>query len=170
MEFDFPRSVRIDDLYTRDTTFKVIVDKFAQYKKDSDPKEFATPTRHMQNEYIGILPELFGRDRFFKNPPHARKEDLIHLHIWREPYNWIDPEDGDYLVQWECKSDTYLVYSYFKHKNKHVFYLIAFLDRNAHKETKDLPNNTANPLVLEWLREAKSYRESYQSVEQNSVT
>jgi len=159
MEFNFELSSRLKK--QTDEEFLTLKNTFEEYKKNSDIKDIAAPTRHEQETYESLVPEL-GRDRFFKNPKEARNNELYHVHTYETHLEWED-EDGDMIAQWKCTSDNYLIYSYFEHNNTHHFYIIAFLDKNAHIKTKDLADGTANPLVIEWLNESIQYRNSITS-------
>lgn len=156
--FDFCLSGTLNKV-SDDPDFIDLFNKFQYYKEHSEPHEIATPSRKVQEETEGLIAE-FGRDRFFKNPQHARKDDLTHLHLFTDDCEWFD-EDGSPKVQWECTSNSYLVYSYFESNDVHVFYLIALIEKGAHRITKDLADGDPNPIVLEWLAEAIRFRKTY---------
>ena len=144
---------------SNDPDFIDLFDKFMYYKENSEPHEIATPSRKVQEETEGLIAE-FGRDRFFKNPKDAKNDDLTHLHLFTDDCDWLD-EDGTPKVQWECTSNSYLIYSYFEHESTHVFYLISLIEKGAHQVTKDLPNGDPNPIVFEWLGRAVKFRKEY---------
>jgi hypothetical protein len=156
MEFIFEVSSRLKE--EQDENFQALKDIFVGYKESSDSKDIAAPSRHEQETAESLEP-LMGRDRFFKNPKEARVNELYHVHTYEERSEWED-EDGDMICQWDCTSDNYLIYSYFKHENVHHYYIIAFLDKNAHQRTRDLVDDEAHPIVMEWLEESILYRES----------
>jgi len=62
-----------------------------------------------KKNYPSIHP-LFGRDRFDKCNKTANIEEIQHLHV-REEYSIWEDEQGK-LFQWDCTSDTHLIYSY----------------------------------------------------------
>lgn len=155
MDFDFELHEELKKKES-DSNFIELIEAFKEYKRNSEANEIAAPTRHTQENMEPVSP-LFGRDRFFKNPEDARRQELYHLHVFQEKSIWFDG-DSDMLAQWECKSDSYLIYSYFKLDNTHYFYIIAFLDVGAHKATKDLEDGSPHPVVLEWLKEASDYK------------
>ena len=157
-KFDFPLSSTLKN-FSNNAYFKELLSKFEAYKKESAPGEIARPTRAIQEEYIGIDKAL-GRDRFFKNPDDAKDFELTHLHVYDGTRVWKDI-DGENKAQWYCTSDRYLVYSYFKHNDTHVFYIIAFIPKDAHELTKDLENGQANPIVKAWLKQAKEFQKNY---------
>lgn len=158
LAFDFCLSATLTQV-ADDKDFIDLFDKFQYYKENSEPHEIATPSRRIQEETESLIAE-FGRDRFFKNPTDARRDDLTHLHLFTDNCDWLD-EDGTPKVQWECTSNSYLIYSYFEHNGVHVFYLIALINRFAHQKTKDLTNGDPNPIVLEWLADAIRFRTGY---------
>lgn len=158
LAFDFCLSGTLNKV-SDDENFIDLFDKFKYYKENSEPHEIATPSRKIQEETESLIAE-FGRDRFFKHPNDARKDDLTHLHLFTDDCEWLDA-DGTPKVQWECTSNSYLIYSYFEHESVHVFYLIALIDKGAHQATKNLPDGDPNPIVLEWLAEAIRFRTNY---------
>ena len=158
LSFDFCLSDTLNKV-SDDPDFIDLFNKFQYYKENSEPHEIATPSRKVQEETEGLIAE-FGRDRFFKNPQHASQDDLTHLHLFTDDCEWLD-EDGTPKVQWECTSNSYLIYSYFESNGIHVFYLIALIEKGAHRLTKDLLDGDPNPIVLEWLAEAIRFRKAY---------
>lgn len=115
-----------------------IADQFLIYKQASRNREHPAPSRNVQ-ERDEPASEYFGRDRFDKFSKNAQKEEIQHVHLRQEDSIWED-EEGYGYAQWHCTSDSYLVYSYFKYKNDHYYYLIEFFGESAHslyeKETK----------------------------------
>lgn len=137
--------------------FLEIYKEFKFYKEDSAPDEHAAPSNHIQKTYCSIHP-LFGRDRFDKVNKVANVEEIQHLHVREELSIWED-EEG-HLCQWECTSDTHLIYSYFYHKDKHYYYLIEFYKKNAHLQYVDD--------IRYFIEEAKKYRLSIISSSENT--
>lgn len=138
-----------------DTDFSPFYREFVDYKQNSD--RHAAPTRREQEEYASIS-VLFGRDRpnvDEEAPFPQRQETLSHLHSRQDDSEWND-EDGDLLAQWECTSDSYLIYSYFVYDGKRHYYIVDFIDNKAHANWE---NEEAK---LMWIEEAKSYRLSIQ--------
>jgi len=129
--------------------FLEIYNEFQEYKKGSAPDEHAAPTRYVQEQYPCIS-EILGRDRFEKWAEKARLEEIQHIHVIQERSIWKD-EQGQ-LVQWDCTSNSYLVYSYFFHDNKHHYYVLEFYKFAAHKKYEHA--------VPCFINEAKTYRES----------
>lgn len=127
--------------------FLAVYEEFKFYKEDSAPDEHAAPTHHIQKNYPSIHP-LFGRDRFDKFNKTANIEEIQHLHV-REEYSIWEDEQGK-LFQWDCTSDTHLIYSYFRYDETHYYYLIEFYKKAAHvKYVED---------VQYFIQEAKKYR------------
>lgn len=139
-----------------DGQFKPFFAEFEAYKLSSDTH--SRPTTKEQQEYVSVS-ELFGRDRANvdeEHPYYQRQESLSHLHTKQEDSEWED-EDGDRLVQWECTSDSYLIYSYFVFKGVRYYYVVDFIDNGAHA---NWDNQEAKMM---WVQEAKAYRESKQA-------
>ncbi|EXU76768.1 hypothetical protein BG55_03815 [Erwinia mallotivora] len=131
--------------------FVPVYDEFKIYKLSS--KTHSRPTNKYQKEFFSISP-LFGRDRFNADDSMALElsaENLTHVHVKQKSCIWVD-EDGDPLVQWECKSNAYLIYSYFVHKATRYYFVVNFIDNNAHASWD---NEDAKKL---WLEDAKAFR------------
>lgn len=108
----------------------LIADEFLIYKEASKNREHPAPSRKVQETYVSAS-EMFGRDRFDKLSKDAQKEEIQHLHVRQEDSIWED-EEGYGYAQWNCTSDSYLVYSYFKHQDDHYYYFIEFFGKEAH--------------------------------------
>lgn len=106
---------------------QVIVLEFIKYKEAARHYEHPVPSIKIQKNTISATPQ-FGRDRF--DTAH-RAEDVQHLHLRDGSRPWED-EQG-LLAQWDCTSDTHLIYSYFKYGDAYYYYLIEVYDDNAHK-------------------------------------
>lgn len=138
-----------------DADFTPFIQEFDAYKRNSD--RHSAPTRQEQEEYASISP-LFGRDRRnvdTEEPFLQAQETLSHLHNRQDDSVWTD-EEGDPLSQWECTSDSYLIYSYFVHNGIRYYYIVDFIDNDAHA---NWDNEEAK---LMWIQEAKDYRLSIQ--------
>ncbi|MFE8153875.1 type II toxin-antitoxin system YafO family toxin [Brenneria goodwinii] len=125
--------------------------EFCTYKQLST--EHSRPRNSIQKLFASIS-ILFGRDRGNVDedePFHQKKEGLTHLHVREEDSIWED-KDGNPLVQWECKSNSYLIYSYFVHLGTRYYYVVDFIDHDAHA-------NWQNQQAIQmWIDEAKQYR------------
>jgi hypothetical protein len=139
--FECHNNLRLNPLFLE------IYKQFQFYKEDSAADEHAAPNNYIQKTYHSIHP-LFGRDRFDKVNKTANVEEIQHLHVREELSIWED-KDGR-LCQWECTSDTHLIYSYFYHQDTHYYYLIEFYNKAAHLQYVDD--------VLYLIQEAKKYR------------
>ncbi|EOR09651.1 MULTISPECIES: type II toxin-antitoxin system YafO family toxin [Acinetobacter] len=110
--------------------FKLILEEFESYKKNSNDKEHPRPVNHIQRTTASVS-YYFGRDRFDIKHKQARAEEIQHVHFREENSLW-EFDDGDPKAQWDCKSNTYLIYSYFYHNNCHYYFLIDLIEKNAH--------------------------------------
>lgn len=131
--------------------FPKIYEEFKNYKSKS--LTHSRPTNAHQKQYFSISP-LFGRDRYNaddKQKIELAAEQLTHVHVKQKNSVWLD-EDNDPLAQWDCTSNSYLIYSYFVHGGTRNYYVIAFIDNNAHAHWED-----ENSKLL-WLKDAKEYR------------
>ena len=130
-----------------DPSFLVIYQEFQYYKENSAANEHAAPSRHIQQTTEGYSP-LFGRDRFDKVNFLARQENIQHLHVRQEHSIWEDEQGA--LVQWDCTSNSYLIYSYFFYQDKHHYFVIEFYANDAHVEYEHK--------VPYFVEQAKAYR------------
>lgn len=143
--------IKCCDKLAADAEFAPFYQEFETYKRSSD--RHARPTKTEQNEYASIS-GLFGRDRANvdeEKPFLQKQEDLGHLHAKQHDSEWGD-EDGDPLVQWECTSNSYIIYSYFVHASVRHYYVVDFIDDEAHASWD---NQEAKMM---WIQEAKAYR------------
>lgn len=127
-----------------------IFEEFCYYKENSDSHEHPSPTRYTQETYECLSP-LFGRDRFDKKYPEASNQNIQHLHVKQANSNWDFP-NGSAKAQWECTSDSYLVYSYFKHNDIHHYFVIEFYKSGGHAQYEQD--------VQIFIHEAEQYRQS----------
>ena len=131
--------------------FPKIYNEFQKYKSISSVH--SRPNNSYQKQYVSLSP-LLGRDRFNaddKQEIELRREQLTHIHVKQKGCIWVD-EDNDPLAQWECTSNSYLIYSYFVHNGTRYYFIITFIDDNAHVHWED------EKLKSLWLRDAKEYR------------
>lgn len=131
--------------------FTPFYEEFCRYKKQS--VEQPRPKQRIQKIFAS-LSLLFGRDRANVDeniPFYQRQEELSHLHVRQEDSIWEDG-DGAPLAQWECKSNSYLIYSYFVNAGTRYYYVVDFIDDNAHA------NWDNQEAVQMWIQEAKQYR------------
>lgn len=112
--------------------FQEIFEEFCYYKENSEPNEHPSPRRYTQEIYESLSP-LFGRDRFDKKYPEASNQNIQHLHV-KQPHSKWDLMAGSAKPQWECTSDSYLVYSYFKHQDVHYYFVIEFYKSKSHAQ------------------------------------
>lgn len=134
--------------FENDSQFKEIFDEFCYYKENSEYNEHPSPTRHTQETYECFSP-LFGRDRFDKKYPEASNQNIQHLHVRQSKSVWDFP-DGAAKAQWECTSDSYLVYSYFMHEGFHHYFVIEFYISGGHAQYEQD--------VQIFIHEAEQYR------------
>lgn len=134
-------------------TFQPIYQEFCTYKSLSGTH--SRPTNAEQKQFVSIS-DLFGRDRFNADDElkiELSAESLTHLHTIQEGCTWED-SSGYRLAQWSCTSNSYLIYSYFVHLSTRYYFVVDFIDNNAHASWK---NTLAKKI---WLSDAKIYRES----------
>lgn len=139
------------DKLAADVEFAPFYQEFESYKRNSD--RHARPTKTEQNEYASIS-ALFGRDRANvdeEKPFLQKQEDLGHLHTKQDDSDWVD-KDGDPIVQWECTSNSYIIYSYFVHGSVRHYYVVDFIDDEAHAKWDN------QEAIMMWIQEAKAYR------------
>ncbi|MEG0579964.1 MAG: type II toxin-antitoxin system YafO family toxin [Niameybacter sp.] len=125
---------------------EIIVLEFIKYKESSERYEHPAPTIKSQQKKESPYIE-FGRDRY--DIAH-KSEDVQHIHLRDGTKSWED-EQGP-LVQWNCTSDTHLIYSYFKHNGAYYYYLVEIYDDKAHLSYEKAK--------LELFKEAKRYKET----------
>jgi len=134
--------------FNNDSDFKEVFEKFCYYKENSEPHEHPSPRRHAQETYESLSP-LFGRDRFDKKYPEASNQNIQHLHV-KQPHSKWDFLDGSAKTQWECTSDSYLVYSYFEHNGIHHYFVLEFYKSESHAQYEQD--------VQIFIHEAEQYR------------
>ena len=57
------------------------------------------------------------------------------------------------MDKWKCKSNSYLIYSYFVFSGTRHYYIVDFIDHDAHA------NWDNQEAIQMWIDEAKQYRE-----------
>ena len=135
----------------------LIANEVLRYKQASKNREHPAPSRKVQEIYKSAS-EMFGRDRFDKISKDAQKEEIQHLHVRQTDSTWEDDEGYGY-AQWYCTSDSYLVYSYFKHHNNHYYYLLEFFGTEAHSLYEQMGDRfvqSAKDFRLRKLKELES--------------
>ncbi|EIW9313087.1 MULTISPECIES: type II toxin-antitoxin system YafO family toxin [Klebsiella] len=136
-----------------DGEFLPFYQEFEEYKRKSDDTEQPRPSNKMQQSYASIS-GLFGRDRANVDearPFYQRQEGLGHLHVRQEDSVWED-ESGDPLIQWKCTSNSYIIYSYFVHNLVRYYFVVDFIDDEAHA------NWDNQEAIQMWIADAKAYR------------
>ena len=135
----------------KNLNFEPVFEQFKEYKELSNSDEHPRPKNHFQKKNESASP-FFGRDRFDPAHKDSHSEELQHIHYWMEGCEW-EFENDEPKAQWDCTSNTYLVYSYFKHNGTHYYYLIDFLIDTAHGHDGDYI-----PSVDIFIDQAKEYR------------
>lgn len=131
--------------------FLPFYNEFIKYKSASI--FHSRPSNSYQKQYYSISP-LFGRDRFNADDnlkTELAAELLTHVHVKQEHSIWTD-KNGAPLAQWKCKSDAYLIYSYFVHNLERYYFVVTFIDNDAHASWD---NEDAKKM---WLEDARNYR------------
>ena len=133
--------------------------EFERYK--SFAYEYAENSTYEVEDFMPALAEddqndlpsdhsLFGRDRVFAGK--AANEHLYHVHINKPGYSvWTDAT-GNQMNQWDCTSDSALIYSY---KNDYSgdlkFLLLELIDPGAHSKYAE------DGAIEYWRKKALSY-------------
>jgi hypothetical protein len=135
------------------------IDEFTEYKNTSCiSTEIPTPTTVEQKEYQG-LHDSFGRDRQFSSPDECKALDIHHVHVFQGGCNWGD--DNVVVAQWDCTSNSYLVYSYFlSARQNHIFCILDFIADNAH----DIYEQPELEQINYWIDKAKSFKEQNENI------
>lgn len=149
-----PLAIEFDccEKLANDGEFLPFYQEFCRYKQLS--AEHSRPRYSIQKLFASIS-LLFGRDRDNVDedkPYHQKREGLTHLHVRQEDSVWED-DNGHPLVQWKCKSNSYLIYSYFVVSGTRHYYIVDFIDHDAHA------NWDNQEAIQMWIDEAKQYRE-----------
>lgn len=96
--------------------------------------------------------DTIGRDKLNERTQAARNENIHHVHLWQTGCIW-ENENGDPIVQYNCTSDSYIIYSYFIDKDgEHHFYIIDLIFDHAHTVIED------NNEIAKWVAQARKYR------------
>lgn len=133
--------------------------EFERYKRSCDETDHPRPGTSLQKLYQPIS-LLFGRDRANvdeERPFCQRQEGLSHLHTRQEDSVWEDGA-GDTLVQWECCSNSYIIYSYFVHNLIRYYFVVDFIDNDAHANWEN------QEAIQMWIADAKTYRLSIKEI------
>ncbi|CAM7066425.1 type II toxin-antitoxin system YafO family toxin [Morganella morganii] len=127
---------------------------FEEYKRISiDYDDVPNPSVSAQFYHPAHI-DTIGRDKLMDWPDEARAEDVHHVHLWQTGCVWEDEDEG-LNVQWDCTSDSFIIYSYFKDKDSdHHFYIIDFLFDQAHTIIED------SEQILKWVELARQHREA----------
>ncbi|OTG72378.1 hypothetical protein B9T26_10640 [Acinetobacter sp. ANC 4169] len=142
----------VSDKLKNNQNYNFILEDFEYYKVNSNDKEHPRPANHFQQKTESTS-YYFGRDRFDTKNYQARKEEIQHVHYREENSAW-EYSDGSTKPQWECTSNTYLVYSYFKHNGCNYYYLIDFIEKNAHNNENAIYKES----ISNYLTQAKTFR------------
>lgn len=138
-------------------------EQFIQYKSMS--YEYAKDTGFAVTEFLPTLSvadqeafppdhQMFGKDKLFEGPQRAIQEQLFHVHLFRpnqQKTYWHTDEKP--VMQWECTSDSALVYSHIPTStDDSLFLFIRVIDPGAHDAYKQ-PG-----LVEKWAKLAQDHR------------
>lgn len=148
-----------DELSPLSPQEQFIIDEFKLYKSDSlsiSLDNFVAPNEGIQAKEASIH-SLFGRDRVFDFPPEfwarIHQENLSHVH-----YD-IDNEWTAQLAQWDCTSNSSVVYSGFVLDDEHFHFVIheLLIDYNQ-KENFDAHDYYQKDDLKYYLDNAEYYR------------
>ena len=144
---------------TGDHSISLAIDEFREYKEGShNPSEIPTPTRKEQEDFQGVH-STFGRDRLFLSPIKCKTLDIHHVHIFQGGCDWGN--DDSFIVQWECTSNCYLVYSYFlSSKQNHIFCVLDFILDGAH----DIYEHPELPQIHAWCDWALDFKNQFEDI------
>lgn len=143
---------QLTDKLATTPNFEQILEDFKFYKRNSNPQEHPRPANHFQKKYDSVS-YYFGRDKFDTRHAQARKEEIQHVHYREQNSNW-ENSNGNPKSQWQCTSNTYLVYSYFYHDNINYYYLIDFINKSAHNDDNAIYRES----ITTYLDKALAYR------------
>ncbi|MGE6267015.1 type II toxin-antitoxin system YafO family toxin [Aeromonas media] len=148
MEITFYLTEKLEKIIAQEPASEHVLDEFKDYKRRSlDYDDLPTPSRDSQSEYQSIS-DTMGRDRRFEAPYLAKQVDLHHIHVWQDGSRW---EGG--LAQWECTSNSYLIYSWVIRDDRHHILVMDYFRDNAHNIYAE-----ENSQVIElWASQAKAF-------------
>ncbi|YCO02405.1 type II toxin-antitoxin system YafO family toxin (plasmid) [Vibrio sp. VNB-15] len=153
--------------------FEPVLEEFIDYKtKSSIDDEMPAPSLDVQKDYTSVV-EVFGRDKRNQHPrKESKEENLHHLHF----YTSDEEDDRLELIaykKWKSKpqyqrvSNTFIIYSYFHHKDIHYFYILDFIEVDIDESSSDEELECGGHEALKnqehlsnWISTARAYRKS----------
>jgi hypothetical protein len=152
------------ELSDRGDDFTIVYNEFIDYKvRSSVSEELPAPDVDTQKDFSAVN-DLFGKDK--PNAPHSKlskihskeqlEHNIHHLHTFDGSRNFPKWQVNK---QWLNVSNTFVIYSFFKHKKVFYFYILDLVLDNGCEEIPDGGHEALlQPvLVQQWIDDAKAF-------------
>lgn len=151
-------------LNSKGSDFTTVYNEFIDYKISSNAsEELPAPEANVQKDYPCVN-ELFGKDK--PNAPHSKlskahsqeqiQHNIHHLHTFDGSRSFPKWQVNK---QWLNVSNTFVIYSFFKHNGILYFYVLDLVQDTGSEET---PNGghealTQENTVQQWIDDARAF-------------